>query len=85
MSNKSIRQIKIREIITNSKVETQEDLVERLNEYNSHVTQATVSRISRNSSSSKCRRRAAPMSTACQKIGSSTLWKNWAGISWTAS
>ena len=44
MSNKSIRQIKIREIITNSKVETQEDLVERLNEYNFNVTQATVSR-----------------------------------------
>ncbi|MCC4721748.1 transcriptional regulator AhrC/ArgR [Salinicoccus sp. RF5] len=44
MSNKSIRQIKIREIITNSKVETQEELVERLNEYNFNVTQATVSR-----------------------------------------
>lgn len=44
MSNKSIRQIKIREIITNSKVETQEALVERLNEYNFNVTQATVSR-----------------------------------------
>ncbi|WP_271396572.1 transcriptional regulator AhrC/ArgR [Salinicoccus roseus] len=44
MSNKSIRQIKIREIITKSKVETQEDLVERLNEYNFNVTQATVSR-----------------------------------------
>ncbi|MFC3389748.1 transcriptional regulator AhrC/ArgR [Salinicoccus sesuvii] len=28
----------------NSKVETQEDLVERLNEYNFNVTQATVSR-----------------------------------------
>lgn len=44
MSNKSIRQIKIREIITNNKIETQEDLVEMLNEYNFNVTQATVSR-----------------------------------------
>lgn len=44
MSNKSIRQIKIREIITNNKIETQEDLVTMLNEYNFNVTQATVSR-----------------------------------------
>lgn len=44
MSNKSIRQIKIREIITNNKIETQEDLVAMLNEYNFNVTQATVSR-----------------------------------------
>ena len=43
MSNKSIRQIKIREIITNNKVETQEELVEKLNEYDFNVTQATVS------------------------------------------
>ncbi len=34
MSNKSIRQIKIREIITHNKVETQEELVEKLNDYN---------------------------------------------------
>ncbi|MFB9859930.1 transcriptional regulator AhrC/ArgR [Salinicoccus siamensis] len=44
MSNKSIRQIKIREIITNNKVETQEELVEKLNVYDFNVTQATVSR-----------------------------------------
>ncbi|GAA3725352.1 transcriptional regulator ArgR [Salinicoccus jeotgali] len=44
MSNKSIRQIKIREIITNNKVETQEELVEKLNAYSFNVTQATVSR-----------------------------------------
>ncbi|HIV82858.1 MAG TPA: arginine repressor, partial [Candidatus Salinicoccus merdavium] len=44
MSNKSIRQIKIREIITNNKIETQEDLVTMLNDYNFNVTQATVSR-----------------------------------------
>ena len=44
MSNKSIRQIKIREVISNNKVETQEDLVDALNEYNFDVTQATVSR-----------------------------------------
>src|SRR5699024_648490 len=44
MSNKSIRQIKIREIITNNKIETQEDLVDKLNEHKFNVTQATVSR-----------------------------------------
>lgn len=44
MSNKSIRQIKIREIITNNKIETQEELVDKLNEHKFNVTQATVSR-----------------------------------------
>lgn len=44
MSNKSIRQIKIREIISNNKIETQEELVDKLNEYNFNVTQATISR-----------------------------------------
>lgn len=44
MSNKSIRQIKIREIITNNKIETQEELVDMLNSNNFNVTQATISR-----------------------------------------
>lgn len=44
MANKTIRQIKIREIISNQQIETQEDLVEKLNEYNLNVTQATISR-----------------------------------------
>lgn len=44
MSNKSIRQIKIREIISNNKIETQEELVDKLNDYNFNVTQATISR-----------------------------------------
>ncbi|QYA49246.1 transcriptional regulator AhrC/ArgR [Nosocomiicoccus ampullae] len=44
MSNKVVRQIKIREIITNHDIETQEELVEKLLESNFEVTQATVSR-----------------------------------------
>lgn len=44
MSNKSIRQIKIREVISNNKIETQEELVDMLNDYHFNVTQATVSR-----------------------------------------
>ncbi|UBH12264.1 transcriptional regulator AhrC/ArgR [Macrococcus armenti] len=44
MANKTMRQIKIREIISNQQIETQEDLVEKLNQYNLNVTQATISR-----------------------------------------
>lgn len=44
MAKKSVRHIKIREIISNEKIETQDDLVKRLNEYELNVTQATVSR-----------------------------------------
>ncbi|MDQ6421037.1 transcriptional regulator ArgR [Paenibacillus sp. LHD-117] len=41
---KGIRQFKIREIITNGIIETQEELVEALRESGLQVTQATVSR-----------------------------------------
>ena len=41
---KSLRQEKIREIVENNVVETQEDLAERLRKENIAVTQATVSR-----------------------------------------
>lgn len=41
---KSQRHIKIREIITNREVETQDDLVEALRDAGYNVTQATVSR-----------------------------------------
>ncbi|MFD0586814.1 transcriptional regulator AhrC/ArgR [Paenibacillus sp. GCM10027627] len=41
---KSIRQFKIREIISNSEIETQEELVEALRADGMQVTQATVSR-----------------------------------------
>lgn len=41
---KGHRQLKIREIITNNEIETQEELVEMLRESGLHVTQATVSR-----------------------------------------
>ncbi|QKG84229.1 transcriptional regulator ArgR [Kroppenstedtia pulmonis] len=41
---KAQRHIKIREIITNSSIETQEDLVEELKTAGYNVTQATVSR-----------------------------------------
>lgn len=41
---KSIRQFKIREIITSSEIETQEELVEALRASGMQVTQATVSR-----------------------------------------
>lgn len=44
MAKKSVRHIKIREIISNEKIETQDELVKRLNEYELNVTQATVSR-----------------------------------------
>ena len=44
MSNKSVRQIKIREIISSHNIETQEELVEKLLEQKFDVTQATVSR-----------------------------------------
>ena len=33
MAKKSVRHIKIREIISNEKIETQDELVKRLNEY----------------------------------------------------
>ncbi len=39
-----MRHIKIREIISNEQIETQDELVKRLNEYDLNVTQATVSR-----------------------------------------
>ena len=42
--NKGQRHIKIREIITNFEVETQDDLVRQLRESGFNVTQATVSR-----------------------------------------
>jgi transcriptional regulator of arginine metabolism len=41
---KAQRQIKIREIIANQEIETQEELVQALREAGYHVTQATVSR-----------------------------------------
>lgn len=41
---KSLRQFKIREIITSGEIETQEELVEALRESGMQVTQATVSR-----------------------------------------
>ncbi|OLO42833.1 arginine repressor [Alkalihalophilus pseudofirmus] len=42
--NKGQRHIKIREIITNQEIETQDDLVEQLKNSGYNVTQATVSR-----------------------------------------
>lgn len=39
-----MRHIKIREIISNEQIETQDELVKRLNEYDLNITQATVSR-----------------------------------------
>ncbi|KKB37236.1 transcriptional regulator AhrC/ArgR [Bacillus thermotolerans] len=42
--NKGQRHIKIREIITNNEIETQDELVERLKNLGYNVTQATVSR-----------------------------------------
>ncbi|MFY0543247.1 transcriptional regulator AhrC/ArgR [Brevibacillus sp. H7] len=42
--NKGQRHIKIREIISNNEVETQDELVDRLRESGFNVTQATVSR-----------------------------------------
>lgn len=42
--NKGQRHIKIREIVTNEEIETQDDLVQRLREEGFNVTQATVSR-----------------------------------------
>ncbi|ADU29984.1 transcriptional regulator AhrC/ArgR [Evansella cellulosilytica] len=42
--NKGQRHIKIREIITNKEIETQDDLVDQLREAGFNVTQATVSR-----------------------------------------
>ena len=44
MAKKSVRHIKIREIISSEQIETQDELVKRLNEYDLNVTQATVSR-----------------------------------------
>ena len=44
LAKKSVRHIKIREIISNEQIETQDELVKRLNEYELNVTQATVSR-----------------------------------------
>ncbi|REK77333.1 transcriptional regulator AhrC/ArgR [Paenibacillus paeoniae] len=41
---KSMRQFKIREIITNGEIETQEELVEALRSSGMQVTQATISR-----------------------------------------
>lgn len=41
---KAQRHIKIREMITNNEVETQDDLVEQLRAAGFHVTQATISR-----------------------------------------
>ncbi|GAE24613.1 arginine pathway regulatory protein ArgR [Halalkalibacter wakoensis JCM 9140] len=42
--NKGQRHIKIRDIIANNEIETQDDLVEQLREAGYNVTQATVSR-----------------------------------------
>ncbi|MDQ7141976.1 MULTISPECIES: transcriptional regulator AhrC/ArgR [Mammaliicoccus] len=44
MANKTMRQIKVREIISNEQIETQEELVRRLNELDLNITQATISR-----------------------------------------
>ncbi|EGQ3079002.1 transcriptional regulator ArgR [Staphylococcus pseudintermedius] len=44
MPKKSVRHIKIRKIISNEQIETQDELVKRLNDYDMNVTQATVSR-----------------------------------------
>ncbi len=44
MPKKSVRHIKIREIISNEQIETQDELVKRLNDYDLNVAQATVSR-----------------------------------------
>ncbi len=44
MPKKLVRHIKIREIISNEQIETQDELVKRLNDYDLNVTQATVSR-----------------------------------------
>lgn len=41
---KGQRHIKIREIITNNEIETQDELVDRLRSSGFHVTQATISR-----------------------------------------
>lgn len=41
---KAQRHIKIRELITNNEIETQDDLVEQLRAAGFHVTQATISR-----------------------------------------
>lgn len=42
--NKSQRHMRIREIITNHEIETQDELVDRLREAGYNVTQATISR-----------------------------------------
>lgn len=42
--NKGQRHIKIREIIANNEIETQDDLVDTLKDAGVHVTQATISR-----------------------------------------
>lgn len=44
MMNKGQRHIKIRDIIANNEIETQDDLVEELREAGYNITQATVSR-----------------------------------------
>ena len=44
MCQKVSETYKIREIISNEQIETQDELVKRLNEYDLNVTQATVSR-----------------------------------------
>ena len=44
MPKKSVRHIKIREIISNEQIETQDELVKRLNDYDLKCHQATVSR-----------------------------------------
>lgn len=44
VAKKSVRHIKIREIISTEQVETQDELVKRLNQFDLNVTQATVSR-----------------------------------------
>lgn len=42
--NKGQRHMRIRELVTNNEIETQDDLVERLKQAGYNVTQATVSR-----------------------------------------
>ncbi|NEU29589.1 transcriptional regulator ArgR [bacterium LRH843] len=42
--NKGQRHIKIRELIANNEIETQDELVERLRQSGANITQATVSR-----------------------------------------
>ncbi|MDU3830666.1 MAG: hypothetical protein E7G67_10370, partial [Staphylococcus sp.] len=45
MAKKSVRHIKIREIISSEQIETQDELVKRLNEYDRSAPAATRDRV----------------------------------------